>query len=358
MNKHIVFVISALHGGGAERVVATLANYYAKEKIDVTILMTAGTESVYPLEKSVELLSIGGQSYGNPLIQIKRIFDMRQYFKANRQSHIVSFGTTINLFTIIASLGLAMDVIVSERNDPNKFRHKWLRNQIYAMGNRFVFQTEEAGNCFSHAIQMRSRVIPNPIRTMLPESYTGEREKKIAAVGRLESQKNHKLLLQAFADFHQNFPEYTLHIYGKGKLEQELKMYATELHIEFYVVWEGFREDILERIRTYSMYVLSSDYEGISNSLMEAMAMGLPCISTDCPIGGSRLCIQDGENGKLVPTGNCEELQTAMEWIAQNSDQAEAMGQRAVSIRECFSEEKICELWRSYIEENDRQTGE
>lgn len=346
----VTFVVSALHGGGAERVIATLANYMAGRDDNVTILMTAGDEVVYRLEENVRLISIGQASGGNPLVQLKRLAAMRRYFKAHRQSHIVSFSTTINLFTILASLGLGMDVIVSERNDPNRFHHKWLRNMIYEMGDRFVFQTEDAVECFSKAICKRSSVIPNPIRSGLPEVYTGEREKKIAAAGRLESQKNHRLLLEAFAGFHESFPEYTLHIYGKGKLEQELKALASELHIESHVVWEGFREDILERIRTYSMYVLSSDYEGISNSLMEAMALGLPCISTDCPIGGSALCIQDGENGRMTPIGDSKSLQEAMEWIAQDDSRAEAMGQRAAEIRERFSEEKICERWRSFIE--------
>lgn len=346
----ITFVVSALHGGGAERVIATLANYMADRDDDVTILMTAGDEVVYQLSEKVQLISIGQASGGNPLMRFKRLAAMRRYFKAHRQSHIVSFSTTINLFTIIASLGLKMDVIVSERNDPNRFRHKQLRDRIYALGGRFVFQTEDAANCFTKSIRERSYVIPNPIRTGLPEVYTGKREEKIAAAGRLEPQKNHKLLLEAFAGFHQSYPEYTLHIYGKGKLDQELKTLASELHIESHVAWEGFRADVLEQIRTYSMYVLSSDYEGISNSLMEAMALGLPCISTDCPIGGSRLCIQNGENGRLTPIGDCDALQGAMEWIAQDSDRAKTMGQRAAGIRERFSEEKICELWRTFIE--------
>lgn len=347
---HITFVVSALHGGGAERVIATLANYMVDRGDDVTILMTAGDEVVYQLNEKVCLISIGQASRGNLLVRFKRLAAMRKYFKDHRQSHIVSFSTTINLFTIIATLGLKMDVIVSERNDPNRFGHKRLRDMIYALGGRFVFQTEDAATCFAKVIRARSCVIPNPIRTGLPEVYTGEREKKIAAAGRLEPQKNHKLLLEAFAGFHKNYPEYTLHIYGKGKLEQELKTLASELHIESHVVWKGFRADVLERIRTYGMYVLSSDYEGISNSLMEAMALGIPCISTDCPIGGSRLCIQDGENGRLTPIGDCEALQRAMEWIAQDSKRAEAMGQRAAGIRERFSEEKICERWRVFIE--------
>ena len=156
--------------------------------------------------------------------------------------------------------------------------------------------------------------------------------------------------MDAFAGFHQNFPEYELHIFGQGSLEKELRNRAAHLGVAEYVIFEGFRKDILETIKTYAMYVLSSDYEGMPNSLMEAMALGLPCISTDCPIGGSALCIQDGENGRLTPTGDAKALREAMEWIAQDSNRAEVIGQRAAEIRERFSEEKICELWRSFIE--------
>jgi len=341
----ITFVTSTLRGGGAERVIVTLANEFARRGNDVTILMTAGDEKAYATRPDVNILSIGEQSNGNPLIRLRRLFRMRKYFRAHRENIIISFSTTINLFTILAALGLRMHVIVSERNDPKRCSYSKIRNMIYSLGKGFVFQTEEARACFPEKIRKRSVVIPNPIRDDLPEPYTGVREKKIAAVGRLEPQKNHKLLLQSFADFHKSFPEYTLHIYGKGSLEQELKSLAMSLHIEDFVVWEGFREDILERIRTYGMYVLSSDYEGISNSLIEAMALGLPCVSTDCPIGGSRLCIRDKENGRLVPIGDREALQRAMEWVAQDTDRAEAVGKSAAEIRERFSKEKICELW-------------
>lgn len=340
---------SALHGGGAERVIVTLADFYADMGDMVTILMAAGTESAYPLNPKVNVLSIGQPSLGNPVIQIKRLAAMRTYFKKHESDVIVSFGTKINLFTILASLGLGKNVVVSERNDPNRCNYKLLRNLIYSFGGRFIFQTEDAAGCFSKRIRQKSVVIPNPVRKELPESWRGIREKKIAAAGRLETQKNHKLLLEAFAGFHDRFPEWELHIFGKGKLEQELKKRAEELGIERRVFFEGFQTDILEKIKTYGMYVLSSDYEGISNSLMEAMAMGLPCISTDCPIGGSAMCIESGRNGLLVPVGDRKALKEAMEQIAGNEAFASELGKNAVSIRETFAEEKIADMWYCYL---------
>lgn len=354
----IIFVISAMNGGGAERVLATLANRYVDQGDEVTILMVAGDESAYPLDQRVHSLSIGQPSHGNPFVQIKRLLAMRNYFKQHRDSVIVSFGTEINLFTILSSLGLKNKVIVSERNDPNQCSYKKVRDAVYGLCRNFVFQTEDARRCFSSKIQRNSVVIPNPIRNQLPEvlqekqadGMTGRgREKKIAAVGRLEPQKNHRLLLQAFAGFLRKFPEWELHIFGQGSLECELRQQAEGFGIERKVVFEGFQSDVLERIRSYGMYVLPSDYEGISNSLMEAMAMGLPCISTDCPIGGSTLCIQDGKNGLLVPVGDAVALKKAMERIAGDKHLAEELGKNAVLVRERFSEDVIAEKWYEYI---------
>ena len=349
----IVFVVSAMNGGGAERVIATLANKYAAGGDDVTILMVAGNVSVYPLDQRIALTSIGRPSRGNPLIQIKRLYAMRQYFKAHADCHIVAFSTRINLFAILAGSGLKLSLTVSERNDPRRYNHPLLRDKIYAWGagrnTRFVFQTEDAQKCFCSKIRERSEVIPNPLRADLPQPYTGVREKKIAAVGRLEAQKNYRLLLQAFGNFQKRYPEYELHIFGKGSLEKELKEYARKLDIADQVFFEGFRKDVLERIRTYDMYVLSSDYEGISNALMEAMALGLLCISTNCPIGGSAMCINNGENGLLVPTKDAAAMQAAMERLAGDQAAAFKIRENAIKIRDTFAEEKIVEMWKGYI---------
>lgn len=360
----VIFVVSALHGGGAERVIATLANTFSRCKDKVIILMIAGNEQAYEIEADVEVISLGGASHGKLTARVKRLFFMRRFFKEHSNYRIVSFSTTINIFTILASLGLGMKVIVSERNDPNQCNFKRLRNFVYGFGSGFVFQTEDAKKCFSKRIQSKSCVIPNPLRKNLPECFTEDkilkneiteearkkREKKIAAVGRLEQQKNHLLLLQAFAGFHEHYPEYELHIFGQGCLEDFLKNKAEIMGIRDKVVFEGFCSDVLEKIRSYSMYVLSSDYEGISNSLMEAMALGLPCISTDCPIGGSAMCIQNGVNGLLVPVGEKEALQRAMEKVAADQKAASEMGKKASEIREIFAEEKIAEMWKKYIE--------
>lgn len=341
----IVFVTSALHGGGAERVIVSLANYFSGQGDTVTVLMTAGSEVAYEVAPEVRVCSIGRASRGNVWIQIQRLMHMRRFFKTHRDSKIIAFSTTMNLYTILASLGLGNDVIVSERNDPARCRYKLFRNLVYRFGKRFVFQTEEARMCFPPHIRNKGVVIPNPLREGLSDVWSGERERKIAVVGRLEPQKNHAMLIRAFAGFVKKFPEYELCIFGKGGLEQELKHMAKDLGIGEKVSFPGFRKNVLEIIRSYRMFVLSSDYEGIPNSLMEAMALGIPCIATDCPIGGPGLCIKDGENGILIPVGAYRELQTAMEKIAGNESLAKELGKNAEEIRKRFSVEEVGRVW-------------
>lgn len=349
MMKKIVFVVAGMNGGGTERVIAGLSNYFVKKDYQVTIVMTARREVEYELSKKIDLIFLGEQTGGSIYKRLERIWKLRSIFKADKGQVIISFGTETNLFAIIANMLLKTKLIVSERNDPNQCSYARLRDLIYAFGDYFVFQTREAVECFSKAIQKRSEVIANPIRSSLPQIYEGERRKVIVAVGRLTAQKNYFLLLNSFATFVQQFPEYTLEIYGQGELEKELKELTDKLKLTNQVKFMGFVENATDCIRNAAQYILSSDYEGISNSLLEAMAMGMPVVSTDCPIGGSALCINHGENGLLVPIKNQECLTEAMVQLAQNEAYASQLGHEAEKVRVRFSEEAIHQQWEHLV---------
>lgn len=236
-------------------------------------------------------------------------------------------------------------MLSSERNDPASFGNSKTRVIAYRSSSGIVFQTQEAKEFFPKQIQKKGWVIPNPLRDDLPLPYTGKRKKTVVCVGRFEKQKNHRVLLKAYAKFILKHPEYTLHLYGKGSLEHEIRVLAGDLHIETKVVFEGFRKNVMAEILDAGMFVLSSDYEGISNSLLEAMAVGIPVISTDCPCGGSRMCIRSGINGYLVPVGDVEALRASMEKIAEDEELSSRLGKEAVGIRTVFSAEKIAEKW-------------
>lgn len=203
----------------------------------------------------------------------------------------------------MAITGLHIPLIYSERNDPNRVNQrkvdKIYRKIVEHRADEFVFQTTGAQKCYPKKVQKRSVVILNPLDvTGFPTHDFTVEKKEIVTVGRLEPQKNQKLLINAFSELAKDFPDYTLIIYGEGSLRNELENYIISKGLQSKVVLPGVKNNIQEYIKDASLFVLSSDYEGIPNALIEAMAIGLPCVSTDCSPGGARELIAD-EAGRI-----------------------------------------------------------
>ncbi|GFI01204.1 MAG: glycosyltransferase family 4 protein [Lachnospiraceae bacterium] len=345
----ILFTVASMAGGGAERVISILASHLMKDGHQVMIVMTAGERVDYQLDPKIQVISIGGTSGGKLGKRLKRIQKLRALFCQNKDGVIVSFGLGSNFYTAIAHLGLKNRLVISERNDPAACPHPYFRNKVFGCADRLVFQTKDALECFPKRLREKGCVIPNPISGTIIPPYEGARKKTIVAVGRLEPQKNYPLLLKAFAVFHKKYPAYTLHIYGRGELLTGLENLSRELGIARAVRFEGYAPDVHEKIKDAGMYVLPSDYEGISNALLEAMALGLPAVATDCPIGGSKLCITHEENGLLVPVGDAEKMEEAMSRLASCEELADRLGKEAVKVRQRFSEETVMAEWNKVL---------
>ena len=210
-------------------------------------------------------------------------------------------------------------------------------------------QTQEALEYFPKNIQKKSVVILNPIKDNLPRRWIGERRKNIVNFCRLEKQKNLPLLIDSFKEFHQKYTDYTLTIYGDGKEKSFIERYIRERELEDCVTIHPAVSDVHEHIKDAIMFVSSSNYEGLSNSMIEAMAIGLPTICTDCPCGGARMVIRDGENGLLVPVNDKDEMIKAMSKIAADDNLREYIALNGSKIRYELSKDKIVGMWEKII---------
>lgn len=337
--------------GGAERVMSLLVNEASSRGHEVTLLIGRNIIE-YELDERVHVITFDSGDL-SPINRFKRI---RQIFKKEAPDTIISFMANPNIYACFCAIGLKIPVIISERNTP-KYEvsdkiHSLLRTIAYHFASGAIFQTEEAKKYFSKRLQRHSVVISNPVKDYLPEADRKNVRKRIFTLGRLVPQKNHKMLIKAFSLFEATHKDYELVIYGRGETDvakENLLLYAEALGVNNHVTIKDPIDNIHDVIRDSAMFVLSSDYEGISNALLECLAIGLPCISTDCPCGGSRMLIKNGENGLLVPVGDAEALCRAMERMADDKEFADKCGKNAKKTRKTYNVKEIMGRYLGYI---------
>jgi len=352
----VAFVIPSLGSGGAERVVSNLSNEFTDLGIKVTVIMLANRNLNYFLNENVELIYLDCEMDNSLNFASRyklRLKKIRNAIKNLKPNVVISFMSETNIDVCFAMTGLKIPLIVSERNDPSidpssKIK-QYMRKLAYLKPRGFVFQTPDAQGYFSKRVQKRSKIIINPLSSSLPDPFCGEREKRIVSVGRLNKQKNFPLLIDAFGEFAKDNPEYSLEIYGEGMLDKSIKEYILSKGLEKKVTLMGFCRDVHKRIISAAMFVMTSDFEGMPNALLEAMAIGLPCISTDCPCGGPRMLIKDKENGILTRLGNKNDILQAMRYIAENPTESQKMSLNAKEIKKDAELTTITNSWIDYI---------
>ncbi|MGN0354884.1 MAG: glycosyltransferase [Muricoprocola sp.] len=350
--KEIIFVTPNITNGGAERVTAVLANELTHLDEKVMLCLMKDSEIMYPIEEDVNILPLFAEKGGKYTRIFKKIFRLRKLIKGCPDAVVVAMIPYETVYSYIACIGLKNRKVYSLRNDPksmNSLIDKIINKYIYKEADMVVFQTETARDFFSEKVRKHSCVIPNPISADLPMPYAGKRKKEIVSVGRLNPQKNYPMLLSAFASVHQKHSDWILKIYGQGNLLEDLKELCRTLGIADAVQFCGFVTNVPEKIMQSGLFVMASDYEGISNAMLEAMALGLPCICTDCPAGGAGMMINNYENGILVPVGDERRLTEAILEVIENSELAKTLSEEAVKIRERLSAKIIAEKWRRVL---------
>lgn len=352
---NILFNMGSLKKGGAERVASNLCNFLVKDN-DISIMTSIKENSYYKLNNNINLYNLDENRPEKNFLKknIKRLKKMNLLVKKIKPDIIISFLPEPSYRILFLKIfNPNIKVIVSVRNDPkveySSIKNRMIMKLLYPLADGFVFQTQEAKEYFSKKIQDKSVIIPNPINEeFICEPYTGKREKIIVTVGRLEKQKNHKMLIEAFSKLPEELNEYKLIIYGEGSLRPELEKQIKELNLSDRVFLPGQVDDIKNKIYKASLFVLSSDYEGMPNALMEAMALGIPCISTDCPCGGPRFLICSNKNGILVKINNSEKMENKIEYILKNENIRNKMGREAIKIREDLNPDNINNEWKKF----------
>lgn len=356
MKLKIILYIDVMYRGGAQRVMSVLAHYLIKNNYEVILItdfMPENPSKEYNLPQQIKRIYLKKNNTGNFLIKnITRVTKLRKIIKEENPDIILSFLGRPNIRMLLSSIGLKVKKVVSVRNDPtkeygNNILKRIITNLIFLLADGYVFQTVDAQKYFIKKIQKKSKIILNPVDDKFYNMKPVKNRHNIITVGRLEPQKNHKLLLDAYAEIAQKYLQDDLIIYGDGSLKKELENYALKKNIYERVHFRGNIENIEKELSKAKVFILTSDYEGMPNALMEAMAIGVACISTDCPCGGPRALIKNNSQGIMFPCNDKNKLIAAIKKVLDGN--FTEMGINAKLRAEEFRTSKIMKEWEEYL---------
>ncbi|MDE7359296.1 MAG: glycosyltransferase, partial [Lachnospiraceae bacterium] len=261
-----------------------------------------------------------------------------------------------NFMAVVTAIGTKTKAVVSvvgeaKEEYPSKGM-RLLADFLFSRAAGVVLQTERSRSFFCRKVGEKAVILPNSLNpAFIRPRYEGVREKRIVSVGRMDANKNHEMQLRAFAALKDKYPDYTLVIYGDGELRSHIEETAAELGIGGRVFLPGVVQDVAARIEQASLFLLTSYSEGVSNALIEALALGLPVIATDVPSGGTEELMKDGVNGLVIPAGDQGALVRAMDRILGDADYADRLGREAARIQERLAPERVNPLWKNYFEQ-------
>ena len=349
--------IAYLHGvGGAEKQLILLANEMKKRGHEVYIISLCQNNDCFKIKDEIKRIFILDEKKGI-FLKINRYQQLKKVLKEIKPDITINFWFQSASFTAFMSKKYVGKVIYSERGDPGDKEYSGLmgilRKISFKKIDGFVFQTKVAKDYFNEKIRKRSIVIHNPI-SLKQEQPTSQiiRENTISTIGRLHEQKNQKFLIEVFKDFLRIHPQYILEIYGEGELKTQLKELCNQLEIEKSVNFMGNKSNVHSYIYNSKMFILTSKYEGMPNALMEAMALGIPSISSNYnPKNSVYEFITNEINGMVYEEGNKQQLLECMCKIVENKKLEETLSENSKKIYEENSKEKIYNKWEKYLED-------
>jgi len=354
----VLLVVGGLDCGGAQRVMAGMGNYWAARGWQVQLATWTGPEmpDFYELLPNIERTWLGVRVAGHsPLsvlrASIARILKLRRLLRRSKPDAVISFIDVSNIYTIIAAMGLSVHVVVSERTNPSvnaTVSRPWrvLRRIVYSWASHVVAQTQDAARWIETRCRTSVVVIPNALRALPVRD--SKREPLIVAVGRLSAEKGLDVLLRAFSQVREEFPEWSVRIIGDGPERNALEALCVSLNLSDSVHFLGQVQNVEEWLARAGLMIHSSRREGFPNAVLEAMGMGVAVICADCPSGPAEL-IQDGVNGRLVPIGDVSALARVMTELMKRPAVREGLGREAVRVRQEYDPSTIMAKWEACL---------
>lgn len=364
----ILFNTMGLGKGGAERVINLLSNEFVKtNEVMIVTNINSKIEYIFDNKVIIKCLAKSNNQFTRKLnrISVSLIVKLRRIILSYNPDIIISFlpepSFRLLLLKKFDRKIKKIPVIVSVRNDPNTEYNKKLyfriMKELYPNCNQLVLQTEEAKKYFIQKINYDGVVIPNPVSDdFLIKKYKGERDKRIVAVGRLENQKNYYNMLNAFKIVNEKIDGYSFDIYGDGYLKEKLQEKINQLGLNNIVKLNGKVDNVKDKIYKAKVFVMSSDYEGMPNSLLEAACIGVPCVSTDCPCGGPREILDNGNSGCLVPVNNPEKLADGIIKLINDIEYANRISDNANNNSTKYSKKEIIKQWKEIINKTIKES--
>ncbi|HLU00092.1 MAG TPA: glycosyltransferase family 4 protein [Burkholderiaceae bacterium] len=359
---HLMIVIHSLGGGGAERVAVDMCDYWLAQGCRVTLVTQSGPDTdAYTVPEGVDrrVLGLAGESSGKigaALVNLRRILRLRRLIRKLRPQVVLGMMTTSSVLAIAAGRRLRCRVIATEHTHPpsQELPAIWqkMRRWAYPQAHSVVALTAGTADWLEENVPgSKVCVIPNavrwPLETGEPQVPPPVREgrRRLLAVGRLHEHKGFDVLLRAFQQIAHIFPNWDLVILGEGELRPALEQQVAELKLQDRVSLPGRVGNLGDWYGDSDLYVLSSRVEGLSNTLIEAMASGLPVIAFDCDTGPREIIRHDIDGVLVTPVEDDEALAAHLADLMAHPVRRERLARRAIDARDRFSTARIMAMW-------------
>lgn len=354
----IMCIMTTIGYSGAPKMMAWLANSLSEKGHTVSLVTFYDDEDHQVLSKKINRIALNVSRANTKIEKFTHLLRIEKgifrSIKKEKPDVVIAFSNLPSGLFLLLKKFCRVKTIISERGDPYLEKTKamdWVRKQ-YRKADVVVFQTQGAEKYFEKQNLKHTAVIPNPVtQKPLVRCQIAERNHDISFVGRFNiNQKRQDVFLSALKMVFQNYPKYTATLYGDGEDLERVKDYANELGISSKIHFPGQVDNICHVIRDSALFVISSDFEGIPNSLIDAMIAGLPVVATDCSPGGAALLVKNKQNGLLVPRGDSEALADGIMYMIENPGEADKYSMEAQNISNVFAPNKVVDLWEKVLD--------